>query len=153
MRWSGLVVASFCLVFAMLVGSGLTQFLNLPSIVLVLSVGFGTVFFGHGRRGLALLFRATFHEVNGNASGHAAEVARTASRAFISLLVPLLARYSWLGLVIGIVQMLAHLDDFSKIGPALALALLTVFYGQMFSTLLWMPTERRMDAKVVAVQA
>ncbi len=145
MRWSGLVVASFCLVFAMLVGSGLTQFLNLPSIVLVLSVGFGTVFFGHGRRGLALLFRATFHEVNGNASGHAAEVARTASRAFIGA--------GWLGLVIGIVQMLAHLDDFSKIGPALALALLTVFYGQMFSTLLWMPTERRMDAKVVAVQA
>ena len=143
MRLSGLIVSGFCLVFAILVGSSLSHFLNLPSVVLVLSVGFGTVYFSHGSRGFGLLLQATFAEVNEQESAHAAEVARTASRSFVSA--------GWLGLVIGIVQMLVHLDDPSRIGPAVAVALLTVFYGQMFSTLLWMPTERRMDARLASV--
>ena len=49
-----------------------------------------------------------------------------------------------MGFIVGVVAMLANLDDPSAIGPAVAVALLTVLYGCAMSTILWTPTERRM---------
>ncbi|MDX9786409.1 MAG: motility protein A [Desulfobacterales bacterium] len=44
-----------------------------------------------------------------------------------------------IGTLIGLVQMLQSMDDPSKIGPAMAIALLTTFYGSILANLICMP--------------
>ena len=44
-----------------------------------------------------------------------------------------------IGTLIGLVQMLQHLDDPNKIGPAMGLALLTTFYGAMLANVIFIP--------------
>ena len=44
-----------------------------------------------------------------------------------------------IGTLIGLVQMLQHLDDPSLIGPSMALALLTTFYGAILANLVFIP--------------
>lgn len=44
-----------------------------------------------------------------------------------------------IGTLIGLVQMLQKLDDPSKIGPAMAIALITTFYGALMANLLFLP--------------
>ena len=44
-----------------------------------------------------------------------------------------------IGTLIGLVQMLQSMDDPSKIGPAMAIALLTTFYGAIMANLICMP--------------
>ena len=44
-----------------------------------------------------------------------------------------------IGTVIGLVQMLKTLDDPSSIGPAMAVALITTFYGAILANLVFMP--------------
>lgn len=44
-----------------------------------------------------------------------------------------------IGTLIGLVQMLQSMDDPSTIGPAMAVALLTTFYGSMIANLICMP--------------
>ncbi len=44
-----------------------------------------------------------------------------------------------IGTLIGLVQMLQKLDDPSKIGPAMAVALITTFYGALSANLVFLP--------------
>lgn len=44
-----------------------------------------------------------------------------------------------IGTLIGLVAMLANMDDPKSIGPAMAVALLTTLYGAMFATMLMLP--------------
>ena len=44
-----------------------------------------------------------------------------------------------LGTIIGLVQMLMQMEDPSAIGPPMAVALLTTFYGTMLANLLFLP--------------
>ena len=44
-----------------------------------------------------------------------------------------------IGTLIGLVQMLQSMDDPSSIGPSMAVALLTTFYGSMMANLLFLP--------------
>jgi chemotaxis protein MotA len=44
-----------------------------------------------------------------------------------------------IGTLIGLVQMLQSMDDPSTIGPAMAVALLTTFYGSVMANLIYMP--------------
>jgi chemotaxis protein MotA len=44
-----------------------------------------------------------------------------------------------IGTLIGLVQMLQAMDDPSSIGPAMAVALLTTFYGSVMANLVYMP--------------
>jgi chemotaxis protein MotA len=50
-----------------------------------------------------------------------------------------------IGTLVGLVQMLNHLDDPSKIGPSMAIALLTTFYGAFMSTVLLMPLAAKLE--------
>lgn len=50
-----------------------------------------------------------------------------------------------IGTLVGLVQMLNQLDDPSKIGPAMAIALLTTFYGAMMSTVFLMPLAAKLE--------
>jgi chemotaxis protein MotA len=50
-----------------------------------------------------------------------------------------------IGTLVGLVQMLTQLDDPSKIGPAMAIALLTTFYGALLSTVFLMPLAAKLE--------
>lgn len=47
--------------------------------------------------------------------------------------------FGLVGTLIGLIQMLSKLDDPNAIGPAMAVALLTTFYGSIMANLIFMP--------------
>ncbi|MBU1701850.1 MAG: MotA/TolQ/ExbB proton channel family protein [Candidatus Eisenbacteria bacterium] len=47
--------------------------------------------------------------------------------------------FGMIGTLIGLVQMLVKMDDPSKIGPSMAVAILTTFYGAFMANLLFLP--------------
>lgn len=47
-----------------------------------------------------------------------------------------------LGTVIGLIQLLANMNDFEKLGPGMAIALLTTFYGLILAHLIFLPLAR-----------
>lgn len=55
--------------------------------------------------------------------------------------------FGMIGTLIGLVQMLAALHDPSSIGPAMAVALLTTFYGAMMASLLFLPIAGKLRSR------
>ena len=52
-----------------------------------------------------------------------------------------------IGTLIGLVQMLQNLDDPSQIGPAMAVALITTFYGALMANLIFMPIAGKLKTR------
>ena len=50
-----------------------------------------------------------------------------------------------IGTLVGLVQMLGNLDDPSAIGPAMAVALLTTFYGAILANMVFLPLANKLD--------
>ena len=50
-----------------------------------------------------------------------------------------------IGTLIGLVQMLGNLQDPSTIGPAMAVALLTTFYGAVLANMVFMPLASKLE--------
>ncbi|MEA1924150.1 MAG: MotA/TolQ/ExbB proton channel family protein [Pseudomonadota bacterium] len=55
--------------------------------------------------------------------------------------------YGMIGTLIGLVQMLQSLDDPSSIGPAMAIALLTTFYGALLANIIALPIAEKLGGK------
>jgi chemotaxis protein MotA len=55
-----------------------------------------------------------------------------------------------IGTLVGLVQMLGHLDDPSKIGPGMALALLTTFYGALLANVVLGPLAAKLERNAAA---
>lgn len=64
--------------------------------------------------------------------------------------------FGMLGTLVGLVKMLASLDDPSAIGPKMAIALLTTFYGVLMANLVFIPLvtklERRSHIEVLQIK-
>ena len=54
-----------------------------------------------------------------------------------------------IGTLIGLVQMLANLDDPSSIGPSMAVALLTTFYGAVLANMVFTPLAAKLERNSV----
>jgi chemotaxis protein MotA len=52
-----------------------------------------------------------------------------------------------IGTVIGLIQLLANMRDFEKLGPGMAIALLTTFYGLVLAHLIYLPIARMIAAQ------
>ena len=52
-----------------------------------------------------------------------------------------------IGTLIGLVQMLQTMDDPSKIGPAMAVALLTTFYGSIMANIICIPIAGKLKTR------
>ncbi|MEE8189452.1 MAG: MotA/TolQ/ExbB proton channel family protein [Kiloniellales bacterium] len=50
-----------------------------------------------------------------------------------------------IGTLVGLVQMLGNLDDPSSIGPAMAVALLTTFYGAVLANMVFLPLANKLE--------
>lgn len=65
--------------------------------------------------------------------------------------------FGMIGTLIGLIQMLTNLDDPSKIGPGMAVALLTTFYGALLANLLFIPIAGKLairsDAEIALKEA
>jgi chemotaxis protein MotA len=55
--------------------------------------------------------------------------------------------FGMIGTLVGLVQMLANLSDPGNIGPAMAVALLTTFYGALIANLIAIPIADKLAAK------
>ncbi len=55
--------------------------------------------------------------------------------------------FGMIGTLIGLVAMLKNLDDPSSIGPSMAVALLTTFYGSVLANLFFLPMETKLAVK------
>jgi len=55
--------------------------------------------------------------------------------------------FGMIGTLVGLVQMLANMDDPSAIGPSMAVALLTTLYGALISNIICLPLVDKLDAK------
>lgn len=56
--------------------------------------------------------------------------------------------FGMIGTLVGLVQMLANMDDPASIGPAMAVALLTTLYGAVISNLVCLPISDKLAAKI-----
>ncbi len=52
-----------------------------------------------------------------------------------------------LGTLIGLIQMLQHMSDPSKIGPAMSLAILTTFYGALLANMIFLPISGKLTKR------
>ncbi len=55
--------------------------------------------------------------------------------------------FGMIGTLVGLVQMLATMDDPSTIGPSMAIALLTTLYGSLIANILCIPVADKLDSK------
>ncbi len=55
--------------------------------------------------------------------------------------------FGMIGTLVGLVQMLLDLSDPSKIGPSMAVALLTTLYGAMLANLLFLPLADKLETR------
>ncbi len=62
-----------------------------------------------------------------------------ANKAFYDSWGILAPGFGMIGTVIGLIQMLSHLSDVSRIGPSMAVALITTFYGAVWANLFCVP--------------
>ncbi|MEE2786690.1 MAG: MotA/TolQ/ExbB proton channel family protein [Myxococcota bacterium] len=127
---------------AVLMGSPLAHFIDLPSVAIV--VGFTVFFtFAHHTAGKTLdAFRTGFGQ-NRLSAKEAHEAIRIlwTSRTLASA-------SGVVGSLIGFVTMLAHMDDPKSIGPAMAVALLTLLYGVLIAEVLVGPLINRIRNRI-----
>ncbi len=57
--------------------------------------------------------------------------------------------FGMLGTLIGLIQMLSKLTEPEYLGPAMAVALLTTFYGSLLSTMLFMPIAGKLRSRTM----
>ena len=83
--------------------------------------------------------RVMGHELSGMAERHSRGVGILRRSAEVAPAMGLI------GTLIGLVQMLGKLDDPSSIGPAMAVALLTTFYGAVLANMVFSPLAGKLE--------
>ena len=79
------------------------------------------------------------HEVKYTMAGKDNEIAVGGTMA------SLCPAWGMLGTLVGLVLLLQNLDDPSAIGPAMAVALITTFYGSLFANTIFAPAKKKLE--------
>jgi chemotaxis protein MotA len=78
------------------------------------------------------------------------------SKRTLDLLAELAPAFGMLGTLIGLIQMLRHLDTPEALGPGMAIALITTFYGSFVANAFAIPVSRKLarqtEEKVTAME-
>ena len=115
------IIGTALILAAMLLGSNLWTFFNMPSILIVTG---GLVCFS-----LAHHDYSSIKEAIGNALGDQPSPNAQKDISVLATLRKTTYGSGVAGTLIGLIQMLQNLDDPSNIGPAMAVALLTALYS------------------------
>ena len=65
--------------------------------------------------------------------------------AVVGTMASLCPAWGMLGTLVGLVLLLQNLDDPSMIGPAMAIALITTFYGSLFANVIFSPAKKKLE--------
>ena len=133
MKKIGIVLALAGIFLAVQLGSGAMTFVDFPAIAFVILVGFGILLAAHGWNDVTQFLAAAFWKSDSGVE-EVKRVAETGITAFVAT--------GWIGALIGVVQLLACLDDPSQIGIGAAIALLTAFYGYIIAYAICFPITR-----------
>ncbi len=142
----GLVVTVATIAGAILLGPtgvcGVAFFVNIPSIIFVLGVGCGSALMASSARDLGralwgIRVLTTVPSPDDVSPQDASILRALALRLYIA---------GAGGTLIGLVQMLASLDDPAQISSGLSVALLTVFTAFVLSEVLLRPAAQRIDS-------
>ena len=79
------------------------------------------------------------HEVKYTMAGKENEI------AVVGTMASLCPAWGMLGTLVGLVLLLQNLDDPSAIGPAMAVALITTFYGSLFANTIFAPAKKKLE--------
>ena len=63
----------------------------------------------------------------------------------VGTMASLCPAWGMLGTLVGLVLLLQNLDDPSAIGPAMAVALITTFYGSLFANTIFSPAKKKLE--------
>ncbi len=103
------------------------------------------------RKGLGLIAdgtdQATLTEILMTEMKNMEEKHRTGQKIF-SEMGKFAPAFGMVGTLVGLVQMLAGLDDPAAIGPKMAVALLTTFYGALAANLIFIPMATKLERRV-----
>lgn len=75
------------------------------------------------------------------------EERHTSSRAVVEFMASMGPAWGMLGTLIGLVLMLANLDDPAALGPGMAVAIITTFYGSVISNLFCLPVANKLGLR------
>ena len=122
MKIISLLIIVFAIVAAISVGGDIRAFIDVPSLLVVIGPVIASISAKHGLEGFKELFREGENQ---------SKILNTMGvTAFL---------VGAIGAMIGFIIMLGNLQDQAAIGPAMAISLLTTFYGLLiflFTTLL-----------------
>jgi flagellar motor component MotA len=118
---------------AILMGGNFAMFINLPSLLIVLGGGLFVTLSFHSPTAVKNAL------VKGWVGATNSPDELKQYRNVLGTMRTSVVGSGILGTLIGLVQMLAHLDDPTKLGPAIALALLTLVYSVLLSELYLAP--------------
>lgn len=76
------------------------------------------------------------------------EASKESDIAVIKTMASLCPAWGMLGTLVGLVILLQNLDDPSAIGPSMAIALITTFYGSLFANTIFAPTANKMSVRM-----
>jgi len=110
------------------------MFFDVPSIIIVLGFDAGALLVSGGFSDFSLGLKAIFKK---KIKATKAEIQRAADS--FELMFKCSIGGGIIGLVMGLVMMLVNLNDMKHIGPYLAVAIITVFYGLILSYLFFLP--------------
>ena len=140
MRIIGLVILLALLAVAM---GDLTMFIDIPSALIVLGFTIGALIFA--RAGIPNMFGAAFD------AGATAEQLQAAARGWTQARTYSVAS-GIIGTMVGFVIVLKNLDDIGAIGPGLAIAIITVFYGLVLGYGICLPMQSRLEDRARELQ-
>jgi chemotaxis protein MotA len=72
------------------------------------------------------------------------EERHSANKSYLDSMGELGPAYGMLGTLIGLIQMLGNLDDPSALGPGMAVALVTTFYGSVMANMISIPLSKKL---------
>lgn len=135
------VLGLIMLILGMELGGAVGLFIDYPSLIIVLGTTCFFTFAHHTVRGTVAAFKAAL-----SSQAVTAEEVRRHERVLSTMRI-LASAAGVLGSLIGFVNMLANLDDPKNIGPAMAVAMLTLFYGVIIAELCIGPLISRMKLR------
>ncbi|MFC1551585.1 MotA/TolQ/ExbB proton channel family protein [Candidatus Latescibacterota bacterium] len=138
----GIIVITLFLLFGIISGGSLALFINIPSALIVGGVLIGGSLMSFG---FAVPLRAMKEALWGRGVQVLDELKIYVN--FFNLASQLSIAGGVAGTLIGFIQILAKMNDPSSIGPAMAVALITVMYGVVLSEFMFQPLKHALITK------
>jgi len=137
-RLVGSLIIILSVILATSLSGGLLIYLDIPSVITVVGVTIGGIFAGYGNTG--------WHYLTISLSNQKLDDEQQAVQAihFYQYLGNLVLIAASMAIIMAVVKLLSNIDDPKQIGPALAFALLSVFYAAGLLLLFILPAKHHL---------